>query len=51
VKGFVRAGLVAMLLSIAATPAAAAVRTGSGTDASGDGTAGLARDITGLQAS
>lgn len=50
-KGFVGAGLVAVLLSIAATPVAAAVRTGSGTDASGDGTAGLARDITGVQTS
>lgn len=50
-KGFVGAGLVAVLLSIATAPAAAAVRTGSGTDPSGDGTAGLARDITGVQAS
>jgi hypothetical protein len=51
VKGFVGAGLIAVLLSIAAAPAAAAVRTGSGTDPAGDGTAGPARDVTGVQAS
>jgi hypothetical protein len=45
------AALAAVVMSIAAAPAAAAVRTGGGPDPSGDGTAGLARDVTGVQAS
>jgi hypothetical protein len=51
VKRCLGAALAAVLLSIAAGPAAAAVREGSGADPSGDGTAGLARDVTAVHAS
>ena len=50
-KGCMGAALLAVAMSIVAAPASAAVRSGGGSDASGDGSAGLARDVTGVQAS
>ena len=51
VKGRIGAALAAVVMSIAVAPASAAVRTGGGADASGDGTAGPSRDVTAVQAS
>jgi hypothetical protein len=51
VKGCMGAVLVAVVMSIAAAPASATLRTGGGTDAAGDGSAGASRDVTGVQAS